>query len=185
MSGQENVIRRLVAGADRALWTLGGVCLWLCNLCLLAMLALTAATFLLRPFDVSVWWFWPWTMVLFIWLSFFGFFAIYARLKDVRIDFLAKRLGQAGDIVSRLLSDAVGLGVSVILVQQAPTVMASAAGFVEGVMLPWGGELPRQALFVPLFISSALVALTALVDIAKCCVGLPENTAPLHPEVAP
>ncbi|WP_204352696.1 TRAP transporter small permease [Salinicola halophilus] len=178
-------LQRCVALLDRGLWKLGGLWLGICNLCLLGMLALTAATFLLRPFDVSVWWFWPWTMVLFIWLSFFGFFAIHVRLKDVRIDFLVKRLGHAAGLVSRLLADAVALGVCVIILQQYVTVLAAAAGYVEGVILPGGEELPRQALFMPLFLSCALVALTALVDIAKLCVGLPENSAPVHPEVAP
>lgn len=184
MNDTLTLLQRCVALLDRGLWSLGGLWLWICNLCLLGMLTLTAATFLLRPFDISVWWFWPWTMVLFIWLSFFGFFAIYVRLKDVRIDFLVKRLGRAGDIVSRLLADAAALGVCLVIVQQWSSVLAAAAGHVEGVLLPGGGELPRQALLVPLFLSSALVALTALVDIAKLCVGLPENTAPIHPEVA-
>lgn len=178
-----NPARRLITGADHTLWWLGGVCLRLCNLCLLGMLGLTATTFLLRPFDVSVWWFWPWTMVLFIWLSAFGFFAIHVRLKDIRIDFLVKRLGHVIDIVSRLLADAVALGVTVVIAQQWSTVMSSAAGFVEGALLPWGGELPRRALFMPLFLSCVLVALTALVDLAKFCVGLPENSAPLYAEI--
>ncbi|WP_251976096.1 TRAP transporter small permease [Salinicola avicenniae] len=178
-------LQRLVAWLDRGLWSLGGLWLWLCNGCLLGMLTLTAATFLLRPFDISVWWFWPWTMVLFIWLSFLGFFAIHVRLKDVRIDFLVKRLGRAADAISRLLADAVALGVCLLIVQQWATVLGAAAGYVEGALLPGGEELPRQALFVPLFISCVLVALTALVDIAKLCVGLPENHAPIHPEVAP
>lgn len=184
MSQPMNAVRRLIAGADLGLWKLGGVCLWICNGCLLAMLGLTAATFLLRPFDISVWWFWPWTMVLFVWLSFFGFFAIHVRLKDIRIDFLVKRLGSAGHVVSRLLADAVAIGVTLIIVQQWSSVMAAAAGFVEGAQLPGGSELPRQALFVPLFLSCALVAMTALIDIAKLCVGLPENSAPIHPEAA-
>lgn len=175
--------QRPIASLDHALWTLGGLYLWLCNGCLLAMLGLTAATFLLRPFDISVWWFWPWTMVLFIWLSFFGFFAIYIRLKDIRIDFLVKQLGRRADVVSRLLADIVAIGVTLVIVCQWSTVMPAAAGFVEGAQLPGGSELPRQALFVPLFLSCALVTLGALVDIAKLCVGLPENTAPIHPEV--
>ncbi|WP_189443237.1 TRAP transporter small permease [Salinicola rhizosphaerae] len=177
-----NGLQRPIAGLDRALWKLGGLSLWACNFCLLIMLGLTAATFLLRPFDISVWWFWPWTMVMFIWLSFFGFFAIHVRLKDVRIDFLVKRMGRGGDLASRLISDAVALGVCAVLVTQWSSVMSAAAGFVEGAQLPGGSELPRRALFAPLFLSSALVALTALIDLAKLCVGLPENTAPIHPE---
>ena len=32
------------------------------------MLAGTATTIVLRPFDLSYYWFWPWTMQFFVWM---------------------------------------------------------------------------------------------------------------------
>jgi TRAP-type C4-dicarboxylate transport system permease small subunit len=44
------------------------------NLCLIVMLFGTAVTIVLRPINVSFYWIWPWTMVCFVWMSFFGFY---------------------------------------------------------------------------------------------------------------
>ena len=52
----------------------------------------------------------------------------------------------------------------------------------DGAILPAGFELPRLALSIPLFISAALVAITALIDLAKMASGMPENVADHHPE---
>nr|WP_235956753.1 TRAP transporter small permease subunit [Salipiger sp. PrR002] len=147
------------------------------------MLGLTTATIILRPMSMAPYWMWPWTMVFFIWLSFFGFFALYARLKDVRIDFLAERLGPAGVVFTRILSDAATLLVTGVLLQQLPTVIATSNGVYDGAILPGGAELPRFALSAPLFISTFLVALTAVLDLAKLVAGLPENVTDHHPEV--
>ena len=97
----EGPLQRALNRLDRLGWTMGGIFLWLSNLCLLAMLGLTTATIILRPLSMAPYWMWPWTMVFFIWLSFFGFFALYARLKDVRVDFLALRLGPRGMAATR------------------------------------------------------------------------------------
>lgn len=167
---------------DRLSWSLGGAFLWLANLCLLAMLGLTTATIALRPMGLAPYWMWPWTMVFFIWLSFFGFFALYARLKDVRITFVAERLGPKGMAVTRLLSDVVALFLVGMLLMQLPAVLATSTGVYDGAVLPSGRELPRLVLSAPLFLSAALIAMTAAIDLAKMGFGLPENTASPHLE---
>ena len=121
-------------------------------------------------------------MVFFVWLSFFGFFAIFVRLKDVRIDFVANQMGRYGYPVTRLISDLAALAICGFLVQQIPTVMATSRGFVDGAILPGGDELFRQALSVPLFLSALLIIVSALVDIGKMLVGLPENITNHYPE---
>ncbi|MFP7673460.1 TRAP transporter small permease [Marivita sp. S0852] len=178
----EGPLQRALNLADRFNWSLGGAFLWLSNICLLVMLGLTTATILLRPFDISFYWMWPWTMVFFIWLSFFGFFALYARLKDVRVDFLANMLGPRAFALTRILTDVATLLVTGILISQIPTVIATSRGVYDGAILPGGFELPRLALSVPLMISTVLVAFSAVLDLAKMAAGMPENINTYHPE---
>ncbi len=161
--------------ADRLTWGLGGVFVWICNACLLVMLGLTTVTIVGRPLGFSAYWIWPWTMVFFVWLSFFGFFAVFVRLKDVRVDFVAGLFGARGMAVTRLVTDAAALAVCGVILQQIPTVLATSRGFVDGAILPGGEELFRQALSVPLFFSAGLIVISALVDLAKMAAGLPEN----------
>ena len=179
----EGALQRALHRLDRLAWSLGGVFMALCNLCLLIMLGLTAATILLRPFGISAYWIWPWTMVFFVWLSFFGFFAIYVRLKDIRVDFLARMFGDAGMAVTRVVSDLCGLAICAVILWQLPMVMRTSRGFVDGAIFPSGEELARQALSVPLFLSAALIVLTALLDLAKFFAGMPEKITQHHPEM--
>lgn len=179
----ESPLQRALNTVDRLNWSLGGAFLWLSNMCLLVMLSLTTATILMRPFDISFYWMWPWTMVFFIWLSFFGFFALYARLKDVRVDFLANMLGPKGFALTRILTDLATLLVTGVLISQIPTVIATSRGVFDGAILPAGYEVPRIALSIPLMISTVLVAFSALLDLAKMAAGMPENTNTFHPEI--
>ncbi|KZM48221.1 TRAP transporter small permease subunit [Labrenzia sp. OB1] len=167
---------------DLMLWRLGGVFIWICNICMLGMLTLTGVTILARPFGWSAYWMWPWTMVFFVWLSFFGFFAIYVRLRDIRVDFFAQRMGPFGMAATRLISDLSALAICGTLLGLMPTVIATSRGYVDGAIFPDGGELARQMLSVPLFISTFLICLVALVDLAKMAAGLPENVNSHHPE---
>lgn len=179
----KGALQGTLLAADRLTWNLGGVFQWICNICLLVMLVLTSVTILGRPLGFSAYWIWPWTMVFFVWLSFFGFFAIFVRLKDVRIDFLANHMGRLGYPLTRVVSDFSALAICVVLLQQMPKVLETSRGFVDGAILPGGEELFRQALSIPLFISAALIIVTALVDLAKMLAGLPENITEHHPEI--
>ncbi len=173
-SGYQGMIRKV----DWALWSVAGFFQHLTNLCLFAMLALTTATIVMRPFDLSAVWIWPWTMVLFVWLCFFGFCAFFVRLKDVRIDFIANKCGPLAISGTRILSDLCTLAVTGVLLMQMPTFLQSSTGFVDGTILPVGGELPRQALSIPLVFSIVIILLTAVLDLVKMMVGLPENVPP-------
>lgn len=178
----ERAFGRALHRIDGLAWQLGGLFLWLSNICLLVMLALTATTIIGRPFGWSAPWIWPWTMVFFVWLSFFGFFAIFVRQMDVRIEFLAAMFGKWGMPVTRLISDALAIALCSTLLMLMPKVMASASGFIEGVILPGGGELARKALYVPLFMSTALIVISALIDLAKMASGIPERPPEIHME---
>ena len=163
-------------------WGLGGVFQWIANACLLIMLTLTTVTILGRPLGFSAYWIWPWTMVFFVWLSFFGFFAIFVRLRDVRVDFVANHLGRWGHPVTRVVTNVSALAICGTILQQIPTVLATSRGFVDGAILPGGEELFRQALSIPLFLSAVLIVASALLDLAKMVSGLPENLVEHHPE---
>lgn len=147
----------------------------LCSLCLVGMLLLTAATIILRPFGVSYYWIFPWTMVLFVWLSFFGFFAAMVFARDIRIDFVALKFGAKGMLVTRILGQAVMLFVLYWLLSELPNIVANARGNIDGVILPTGGELPRRFLSAPLLLSCIGITLALFLDIAKMFYGLPET----------
>lgn len=176
--------QRLVKHANSALTRLATLFMGLCNICLLLMLVLTAATFLLRPLDISAYWIWPWTLVLFVWLSFFGLFPLYAHMRDVRVDFLIERLPGIARPLTRLLTNLVALLVMAVLIVHLPRLIEISGGIIEGVALPGGHDLQRRALFIPLFISSVLTALCPLVDLAAMALGLPEKENDIHPEAS-
>lgn len=171
----KGVLRDVFLALDRLGWQLGGLFQSACNACLLIMLALTTVTIVGRPLGFSAYWIWPWTMVFFVWLSFFGFFAVFVRLKDVRVDFFAKLLGCWGYPITRLITNFAALAVCGVILQQIPTVLATSRGFVDGAILPGGEELFRQALSIPLFLSSGMICFSATVDLGKLLTGLPEN----------
>ena len=89
----EKPIPAPIAALDGFLEICGRLFHLLANLCLALMLIGTAFTIVLRPINVSFYWLWPWTMVFFVWMSFFGFYAVYRRGKDISVDFIILRMG--------------------------------------------------------------------------------------------
>lgn len=170
------MIRRTIERLDSALAAIGQVFLVAANICLLLMLLGTAATIVLRPFEVSYYWIWPWTMQFFVWMSFIGFFAVYRLGKDIAIDFIVIRLGSAAMAVSRVFVDIVILLVMGAILAQMPTIFDSQVGVIDGVMTPWG-ELERYTLSIPLAVSCALIFINTAVDLGKAWLGIPEQLA--------
>lgn len=144
------------------------------NLCLLVMLAGTAATILLRPFGQSAYWIWPWTMQVFVWMSFIGFYVVYRRGKDISVDFVMRKIGRGAMQASRIFVSLVVLAVIGIILWQMPTILESQVGVIDGVLTPWGTELERYTLSVPLAVSCALILVNTLLDLAKAFLGWPE-----------
>lgn len=144
------------------------------NLCLLLMLAGTAVTILLRPLDLSFYWIWPWTMQVFVWMTFVGFFVVYRRGKDISVDFVVRKLGAGAMQASRFFVALVMLAVIGVILLQMPTILESQVGVIDGVLTPWGVELERYTLSVPLGVSCALIFVNTLLDLAKAFLGRPE-----------
>ncbi|MCB1969597.1 MAG: TRAP transporter small permease [Geminicoccaceae bacterium] len=173
-------LARFVGVADTLLERLSDLFAIIANLCLLAMLVATAATIVLRPFNISFYWLWPWSMQVFVWMSFFGFFVICRRHKDIAVDFLMRRLGPVAMAASRWLVALIVLLVIGTILYQMPRVLRSQVGGIDGVITPWGGELQRYTLTIPLAASCLLIFVNGIVDLLKAKLGWPEPVAEHH-----
>jgi len=162
-----------IAALDRFLELCGRLFHVLANLCLGLMLIGTAATIVLRPFDLSFYWIWPWTMVFFVWMSFLGFYVVYRRGKDIAVDFVVLRLGDGAMVATRYFVAAVTMAVVGAIIWQMPLILESQVGVIDGVVTPWG-EIERYSLSIPLGVSCVLIFLNAALDVLKALVGLPE-----------
>ena len=164
---------RAVREVDNALDRLAVLFHVIANGCLGIMLIGTAATIILRLFNTSYYWIWPWTMQCFVWMSFFGFFVVYRRRKDIAVDFVMNKLGIGAVVASRYFVNLLILIVTGVMLLQMPTIIESQVGVIDGVITPWG-ELERYTLSVPLAISCALIFLDTVVDTVQGLLGMPE-----------
>lgn len=163
--GSTSLFTGFVKGIDRALGVIGFIFLHLATASLAFMALLTTATIMLRLFDISYYWMWPWTMIFFVWMVFFGFFAVYRFKKDIVIDIVLRRVKGLTSRLMPVFQSGVVLAVAVTLLIQLPTVFSAQRGAIEGALLPWGGEMSRLSLSVPLALSLLFIALQALLDL--------------------
>lgn len=173
----EGRLGRVVDQVDGALEVLTRIFLVAANLCLLLMLAGTAAIIILRPLGFSFYWIWPWSMQVFVWMSFIGFFVVYRRGKDIAVDFVARKMGDWAMRVSRVFVVFVMLAVIGVMLAQMPTIFESQVGVIDGVLTPWGTELERYTLSIPLAVSCVLIFINSLLELAKIWLGRPEPVA--------
>lgn len=160
----------LIAFGDRALLAIERLFLLLANACLALMLVANAVNIFWRGvFDVAITLVWPWTLLLFVWMSFLGFYVIYRRAKDITVDYFVDLIGPAARHATRLLSSAITVGLMALLLWQAPVTLESQVGDMELI------ALERYWMSVPLFASATLIALHFLLDIVKALAGLPEH----------
>lgn len=177
MPGSEPIeggpLARLAFSLDGWLESLGRLFLIIANICLLLMLIGTAATIILRPFNMSFYWIWPWTMQFFVWMSFFGFYAVYRFRKDIAVDFVVLRLGAGAMTGTRYFVAFIVMLVTGVILLQMPTIIESQVGVIDAVVTPWG-ELERYTLSIPLGISCFLIFVNALLDVVKAWLGWEE-----------
>lgn len=159
---------------DNFLGICGNLFLIIANICLAVMLIGTATTIVLRPFNISFYWIWPWTMVFFVWMTFFGFFAVYRFKKDIAIDFMVMRMGSRAMHWTRYFVALVIITVTGTLLWQMPAIIEMQVGPVDGALLPWDTELERYFLSWPLAISTTLVLLESVLELFKIMLGIPE-----------
>jgi TRAP-type C4-dicarboxylate transport system permease small subunit len=157
---------RVVGLLDRFLTLCDRLFLCLANLCLAVMLSGNAVNIAYRAIrDTSFAIVWPWTMVLFVWSIFFGFFLLYRRRRDVVVDYCVKALpAHQRRYINIFVSLTIATVVAVMLAA-APYRLASQAGIIEIV------GLPRFVLSVPFFASCLLILLNSVVEIAHAAAG--------------
>ena len=135
-------------------------------LCLSLMLIGTAITIILRPFELSFYWIWPWTIQLFVWMCFFGFFPIYMNNSDISVKFIINKLDQKKLLISSIFIELIILGVIGLIILELPTIFSSQVGKIDGVITPWGYELERYTLSLPLAFSCILIVINSISKIS-------------------
>ena len=136
------------------------------NLLLLAMLVINflniASRFLT---DQGIIWVFPLTIVMFVWMTFLGFFVVYRRGKDITVDFVMERLGGGAMRAGRVIVDLAILLLLGVLLAEAPALLARQVGNIEMV------GLQRYWLSIPFFVSCALISVHVLLDIVHALHG--------------
>jgi TRAP-type C4-dicarboxylate transport system permease small subunit len=161
----------LIEALERALGECERLFLALANLCLAIMLFANMANIASRAlFDKGIIYVFPWSIVLFVWMTFLGFFVVYRRGKDITVDFLIDRIGARARVASRLLVDVLVIGLMLVMLIQAPHIVRSQVGTIEMV------GLQRYSMSIPLFVTAALIALDFLLDAVGALMGRPERT---------
>jgi TRAP-type C4-dicarboxylate transport system permease small subunit len=158
---------------DRIMGALSTLFLVAANLCLGLMLIGTMATIVLRLFNVSYYWIWPWTMQFFVWMSFIGFYVVYRLGKDIAVDFVVLRAGPWAMTATRYGVPVLIMIVMGTVLAQMGVIFESQVGVIDGVVTPWG-EIERYTLSIPLAASCTLIFVNAVLDILKAVIGLPE-----------
>ena len=135
-------------------------------LCLVTMLVGNTANIAIRNITGSGLSFvFPWTGVFFVWMSFFVFFVIYRRKRDIAITFVVERMGPRGRFAAWLVCNAATVFVLLVLLIEAPGILALQVGDASEFV-----EMERFWLSVPFFISCTLIFLDVMVELARAAV---------------
>lgn len=159
-------MRAALDGLEQALGIAERLFLILANVCLGSMLLFNAVNIFWRgTFDVSITFVWPWTLLLFVWMTFFGFYVIYRRAKDITVDYFVDLIGPRARHAARLLSGTLIVALMALLVVEAPRTLASQVGDME--LIP----LQRYWMSIPLFASAGLILVHFALDLARALGG--------------
>ena len=157
---------------DRGLGVCERLFLVLANTCLAVTLVINMMNIASRAvFDKGIGWVFPWSVVLFVWMTFFGFFVLYRMRRDITVDFLVDRIGPSARFATRLLVNFIILVLMAIMLWHGPQILASQAGEIEMV------GLERYTMSIPLFLSCILISVTFILDTVFALMGEPELTS--------
>jgi len=147
-------VERLLGVCERLFWVIA-------NTCLLLMLAANMLQIARRAiFDKGIPLVFPWTVFLFVWMCFFGWFVVYRHASDITVDFLIDRVGDGARKVTRYFVNLLVIALMVVLVWHGPQVLSQQIGDVIELV-----ELERWVQTLPLFLSSILIMIHAAMDI--------------------
>ena len=136
------------------------------NGCLAVTVIANAVNILWRGiFDEAIILVWPWSMTLFVWAAFLGFFVLYRRKKDVVVLVLLQALSPRHQRILVAIAHLCFFAVMALMVAIAPTRIANQAGIIELV------DLPRYVLSIPLFLSCFFIALDSMVQVYRIVDG--------------
>ncbi len=167
----------LVERMDRLLGICERLFLALANGCLAILLTINVLNIASRAiWDRGLQWVFPWSTVLFVWMSFFGFYVVYRRRNDITVDFFHDRFGQVGQTMIRQFVNLLILSLMAVMVWHAPEIIERQAGIIEQVYF-FGFQVERFTMAVPLFVTCALIFLNYLVD---AIYGLRGERMPSH-----
>ena len=142
----------------------------LANICLILMLVANITQIASRAiFDKGISLVFPWTVFLFCWAVFFGFFVLYRQGGDITVDFFVDRFGQKGRTLSRHFVNLTTCTLMVAMLWHGPQTLLQQIGDEIEIV-----ELDRWVQTLPLFLSCILVMLNAGLDTAKAFAGIPE-----------
>lgn len=166
---------RLVELADRLLGICERLFLALANGCLATLLTINILNIASRAiWDRGLQWVFPWSTVLFVWMSFFGFYVVYRMRSDITVDFVYDRLGRHAQMIVRQFVNVLILLLMAVMVWHGPEIIQRQAGIIEQVFF-FGIQIERYTLAVPLFVTCGLIFLNYLVDLIY---GLRGETMP-------
>ena len=159
----------MIAVANRILLWCERLFLTLANLLLGLMLVINFLNIASRFFfDQGLVWVFPLTAVMFVWMTFLGFFVVYRQGRDITVDVLIDRLGARGRRIARVAVDLAVLGLLGVVLAEAPALLARQVGNIEMV------GLQRYWLSVPFFASCLLIAIHFVLDLIEALRGVPE-----------
>ncbi len=159
----------IVHTVDRVLGLIERLFLVLANLCLIAMLLANMSQIASRAiWDKGIALVFPWTVFLFCWMCFFGFFVVYRQSADITVGFIIDRLGEVGRRASRIGVNLIILLLMGIMLWHAPQTLRLQLGDIIELV-----ELERWIQTFPLFISCALIFIDACIDLALASAGAP------------
>lgn len=162
---------------DRLLGLCERLFLALANGCLAILLTINVLNIASRAiWDRGLQWVFPWSTVLFVWMTFFGFYVVYRRRNDITVDFFHDRVGPAAQMAVRQFVNILILMLMAVMVWHGPEIIERQAGIIEQVYF-FGVQVERYTMAVPLFITCALIFINYLVDLIY---GLHGTTMPSY-----
>jgi len=155
----------LVERSDRLLGICERLFLALANGCLATLLIINVLNISSRAiWDRGLQWVFPWSTVLFVWMTFFGFYVVYRRRNDITVDFFYDRLGRRGQLFVRQFVNVLILVLMAVMIWHGPEIIKRQAGIIEQVYF-LGFQVERFTMAVPLFVTCGLIFINYLIDI--------------------
>jgi len=130
------------------------------------MMAVNTVNIVVRwLFEWSWAWVFPWSGVVFVWMTLLGFFVYFRLNQDVVVDLVARQLPPAARKLCAVAGYAVVVLVSALVISTAMRVFSEQTGLLQMV------AIPRYSLAAPVYVSAALIILECVLRIGAVLTG--------------